>query len=88
MYIHLGGDTMIRSNHLIAIFDLCMEQASVRSSNYIDDFINKENIKKIGKEKPKSLVITEGQIFYSPISSSTLKKRANVISDQLMISLA
>lgn len=81
MFIHLGGDTIIRSNHLIAIFDLSIEQSSKISLQFIDYSIKHDRIEKIGDEEPKSLVVTDQKIYYSPISSATLKKRASVISD-------
>jgi hypothetical protein len=33
----------------------------------------------IGEEECKSLVITQSKVFYSPVSSTTLKKRAQVL---------
>lgn len=76
MFIHIGGDTIIRSHHLIAIFDLSIEQSSKISRHFIEFSIKHENIERIGEEEPKSLVITENKIYYSPISSTTLKKRS------------
>jgi hypothetical protein len=75
MYIHIGGDRMIRSAELIAIFDISIEQSSKISSQYMQ--YNKEHnrVETAGEEEVKSIVVTRDQIFYSPISSSTLKKR-------------
>lgn len=81
MFIHLGGDLIIRSTNLIAIFDLSIEESSKISRNFIDFAVKHGKIEKIGEEESKSLVITEQKIFYSPISSTTLKKRADVLSD-------
>jgi extracellular matrix regulatory protein B len=77
MFIHLGGDKIIRASELIAIFDLSIE----KSSKISKQFIHQANIDKrtevIGEEECKSLVVTRGKVYYSPISSTTLKKRAN-----------
>ena len=34
-------------------------------------------VEMIGEEDPKSIVVTKSIVYYSPISSATLKKRAN-----------
>jgi len=38
-------------------------------------------VETIGDEEPKSIVVTEEKVYYSPISSSTLKKRAHQLLD-------
>ena len=80
MYIHLGGEKIIRSSELIAIFDLSIERNSKISKQYIDEAGKEKKIEFIGDEEPKSLVVTAGKIYYSPISSTTLKKRSNHFS--------
>jgi len=75
MYIHIGGDRMIRSAELIAIFDISIEQSSKISSQYMQYAKEHNRVETAGEEEVKSIVVTKDQIFYSPISSSTLKKR-------------
>jgi hypothetical protein len=77
MYIHLGGEKIIRSSELIAIFDLSIEKNSKISKQYVDVAEKEKRIEVIGEEEPKSIVVTMGKVYYSPISSTTLKKRAN-----------
>lgn len=82
MYIHLGGEKIIRAAELIAIFDVSIEKSSKISYQFVEQAIHNKQIEKIGEESPKSLVITQEKIFYSPISSSTLKKRSTYLSVQ------
>lgn len=77
MFIHLGGEKIIRANELIAIFDLSMEKTSKISKQFISHAENEKRLEMIGEEDSKSLVVTVNKVYYSPISSSTLKKRAN-----------
>jgi extracellular matrix regulatory protein B len=77
MFIHLGGEKIIRANELIAIFDLSMEKTSKISKQFISHAEKEKKIEMIGEEESKSLVVTINKVYYSPISSSTLKKRAN-----------
>lgn len=79
MFIHLGGEKIIRASELIAIFDLSIEKSSKISKGFVLHAQKERNIEVIGEEESKSLVVTKTKVYYSPISSSTLKKRANVL---------
>jgi len=77
MFIHLGGEKIIRTNELIAIFDLSIEKISKISKQFISHAEKEKKIEMIGEEVSKSLVVTINKVYYSPISSNTLKKRAH-----------
>lgn len=77
MFIHLGDEKIIRSSELIAIFDLSIEKSSKISKQFIAEAARGKKIEIIGEEECKSLVVTQSKVYYSPISSMTLKKRAN-----------
>jgi len=77
MFIHLGGEKIIRASELIAIFDLSVEKSSKISKQFIQQAEKDKIIEHIGEEECKSLVVTQSKVYYSPISSMTLKKRAH-----------
>jgi hypothetical protein len=77
MFIHLGSDKIIRASELIAIFDLSIEKSSKISKQFIQQANKDKRIEVIGEEECKSLVVTRNKVYYSPISSTTLKKRAH-----------
>jgi hypothetical protein len=77
VFIHLGGDKVIRSSELIGIFDMTMEQSSKITKQFITHAKQVNRVEVIGEEETKSLVVTTTKIYYSPISSSTIKKRTN-----------
>ncbi|ANY66560.1 extracellular matrix/biofilm biosynthesis regulator RemA family protein [Paenibacillus algorifonticola] len=77
MYIHLGGEKIIRAAELVAIFDISIEQSSKLSKQFVAGARKRKDVETIGEEEPKSIVVTKQKIYYSPISSSTLKKRAH-----------
>jgi len=79
MYIHIGGDRMIRAAELIAIFDVTIEQSSKLSSQFMQDARDQGRIEVVAEEEVKSIVVTKEQLYYSPISSATLKKRLYTI---------
>ncbi|MCJ7843495.1 DUF370 domain-containing protein [Lederbergia sp. NSJ-179] len=79
MYVHAGEDVMIRSNEIIAI----LEKETVEYSLEIQNFLkHKEDlIMNLSNGDFKSLIITEPHIYFSPIASSTLKKRLLNVTD-------
>jgi hypothetical protein len=79
MYIHLGGEKVIFSSELIAIFDVSIEKSSKISKQFISQALEQKIVVRIGEEAPKSIVLTKDKVYYSPISSATLKKKANII---------
>lgn len=73
MYVHIGGDMMVRSSDLIAI----IEKETVEDSYEIQLFLdrNKHRMIELANGCYKSLVITVQHIYLSPIASVTIKKR-------------
>jgi extracellular matrix regulatory protein B len=74
MYIHIGEEVLVRTKDIIAILD----KDSVRTSDYIQEFLqhNENNTENLSKNTFKSIVITSGKIYLSPLASTTLKKRS------------
>ncbi|KAA9005123.1 DUF370 domain-containing protein [Paenibacillus spiritus] len=81
MYIHLGGEKIIRSSELIAIFDISIEKSSKLSKQFVASARLNKTLETIGEEEAKSIVVTRDVVYYSPISSSTLKKRARILPE-------
>jgi len=79
VYIHLGGEKIIRTSQLIAIFDISIEQSSKLSRQFVLHAQKNKEVETIGEEDPKSIVVTEHKVYYSPISTSTLKKRTRIL---------
>lgn len=77
MYIHLGGEKVISSNELVAIFDISIEKSSKISKQFVSHAQKTKNVIQIGEEEAKSIIVTKQAVYYSPISSATLKKRSN-----------
>lgn len=80
MYIHLGGEKVVLSSEVIAIFDVSVEKSSKASKQFVSHAAKEKQVLRIGEEEPKSIVVTESMVYYSPISSATLKKKSTVQS--------
>ncbi|MDR7239138.1 extracellular matrix regulator RemB [Neobacillus drentensis] len=75
MYIHIGEDINIRARDIISILD----KESANSSPLVEEFIShrKDKVVNLSKSPFKSIIITFDNVYLSPISSGTLKKRSN-----------
>jgi hypothetical protein len=76
MYVHIGGETVVRSDEIIAIFDLSISDTSKVSQQFISQAEQQAQLVKVSDEPAKSIVIVKDKVYYSPISSSTLKRRS------------
>lgn len=78
MYLHLGGDVLIKKDEIVAIIDLDMKKLSQINHVFLDKMKNhKKNIKYISETgREKTLIVTMNELFFSPISSITLFKRS------------
>jgi hypothetical protein len=84
MFLHLGKNIIIHLEDVIAIMDLNSAARSEYTGEFISTAQEEGFVKTISSGKPKSMVITEKAVYFSPISSSTLGRRAgfmNGISD-------
>ncbi|WP_094602735.1 hypothetical protein SPSIL_000060 [Sporomusa silvacetica DSM 10669] len=78
MFLHLGADTVIPLRNVIAIFDLKIINSAI-TNQYINNIKASNKIIDISDNNAKSFIITNENIYFSAISSHTLKKRAGYI---------
>lgn len=87
MYIHLGQETVVKTEDVIGIFDLDSTTISKHTRNFLNKAEKKGEVITITYELPKSFVLCKGKkeknrkIFLSQISSSTLVKRSGFIDN-------
>jgi hypothetical protein len=79
MYIHLGDNFVVPSKDVVMILD---RQSSLDSS-IVTEFLKKQEgkIVQLTNGEAKSVIVTMNKIYFSPLSSSTLKKRAQLAFD-------
>lgn len=78
MYLHLGGDVLIKKDQIVAIIDLDMTKLSQVNSLFLSKIKNNnKNLNYISEPgREKTLIVTINDLFLSPISSLTLFKRS------------
>ncbi|MEW5762474.1 MAG: extracellular matrix regulator RemB [Bacillota bacterium] len=76
MFLHLGADVMIPKKDVVAILDVQTRLASI-TREYLR-LIRADGLMEVVGEpgKERSFVITGEKVYLSPISCTTLKKRA------------
>ena len=85
MYIHLGQETVIKSNEIIGIFDLENTTVSKNTRSFLAKAEKRKEVINVTYELPKSFILTsnkrkkENKVYISQISSSTLYKRSGFI---------
>lgn len=82
MFLHLGGDVVIKEKDIIAIMDMDTSSVSKITKEYLKNAEKSNDVINVSFEDlPKSYVVcredNKRRVYISPISSLTLLKRAN-----------
>jgi extracellular matrix regulatory protein B len=83
LYIHLGDNFVIPSKEVVMIVD----HQSSKTSGIVSEFLEKHqnHTVKLASGETKSIVVTTDKIYFSPLASGTLKKRAKFTFDIEMV---
>lgn len=76
MFLHLGADVVVPFSEVIAILNVETGTGWRSRNEFLHLAIGNGKVIDISDAMPKSYVITERAVYLSPISSLTLKKRA------------
>ncbi|MBE6065661.1 extracellular matrix regulator RemB [Clostridium cochlearium] len=83
MFLHLGENVVVPLKDVIGIYDIETSMYSSDTSQFLRMAEEDGFVERITKEKPKSFIIAEvnkkSKIYMSPISSSTLIKRSEIV---------
>lgn len=84
MYLHLGAETAVRTEDILAICDLDNTSASHITRSYLRAAEQAGEIVNVADDLPKSFVVcAEGgkkRVYLSQLNTATLLKRAENIS--------
>ena len=79
MYLHLGENTVVRTDNIIGIFDMDTSTISKWTKDYLSNATKNKRVINVSMELPKSSVVcnenNEIKVYVSQISSQTLMKR-------------
>ena len=79
MYLHLGENTVVRTDNIIGIFDMDTSTISKWTKDYLSNATKNKRVINVSMELQKSFVVcnenNEIKVYVSQISSQTLMKR-------------
>lgn len=76
MYLHLGQDTVIKTDEILGIFDLDNTSVSKWTREYLNLSEREKRVVYVSFDLPKSFILTKDKkVYISPLSPSTLIKR-------------
>lgn len=85
MYLHLGQDTVVRTDQIVGIFDLDNCTISKVTRDYLTQAEKQGRVVNVSMELPKTFVVCSDPsgksqavtVYISQISAATLRKRTN-----------
>jgi len=87
MFLHVGADVVVSLKRIIAILDLKSVSEAESSQEFIQLAQRGKRVVDVAGGEAKSLVLTDNEAYLSPISSLTLKKRADFLSNDIITDL-
>ena len=81
MYLHLGQETVVKTEDIIGIFDLDTSTVSKSTRDFLSVSEKEKQVINVTDDLPKTFVLVKGKkqkkcrVYISQLSSSTLQKR-------------
>lgn len=73
MYLHLGQNTVIKTEEIIGIFDMDNTTVSKTTRDFLSKAEKEGRVRYVSFDLPKSFVLTKDKTVYiSPIAAATL----------------
>ncbi len=80
MYLHLGNQIIVRTADIDMIFDMDQATVSHITRNFLAKAAREKRVVTVTGELPKSFVLMrDGTIYISQLSSTVLRKRAEEV---------
>lgn len=78
MYLHLGEATVIEDKNIIGIFDMDTSTVNKATRSFLAAGEKGGRVLYVNYDLPKSFVLTDENIYISPLNTATLFKRAKI----------
>lgn len=79
MFLHVGGDVVVRLGEVVAILDRRSADSSAATREFLGFMRAQGRVEDFSEGEVKSFVICVGRIVMSPISAGTLRRRVGVL---------
>ena len=85
MYFHIGQNTVLDTSEIIGIFDLDNSSHGKDTRNFLHKHQEKKLLTVLDDQAlPRSFVLTEQEVYLTPISTATLVKRAKNYKNSIL----
>ncbi|MBE3590942.1 MAG: DUF370 domain-containing protein [Firmicutes bacterium] len=75
MYLHVGGDVIIRASDIVAILERNTVVTGAATREFLGFMRARGKVEDLSNGDAKTVVVCRDRVLLSPISASTLKKR-------------
>ena len=75
MYLHIGEETVVNTKNIIGVFDMDTSTVNKATRDFLSKAEKDKKVIYVNYELPKSFIVTEKNIYVSPLNTSTLLKR-------------
>ena len=73
MYLHVGNEKMVKTKHIVGIFDMHTATVSGITKDFLKKKETEKNTRMVSSNLPKSFVLEKtGEIWFSGISTGAL----------------
>ena len=83
MFLHIGNDVLIKYKEIIGIFELQGNLSEAHKQIQANNLFNDRQHIYINKKDIKSCVLTDRNVYFSNISSITLKRRGQTLLSEV-----
>lgn len=86
MYLHLGNNTIVKTNSIIGIFDLDNTTVSKKTRDFLSNSQKNNQVISVSSDLPKSFVLCsdpENKVYINQFSSQTIFRRLKNSSERL-----
>jgi hypothetical protein len=81
MFLHVGGDVVVRIGDLVAILDRRSADASGATREFVGFMGAQGRVEDVSQGEAKAIVVCTDRVVLSPISAGTLRRRVGVLDD-------
>ena len=75
MYLYLGGDSVVKSDDIIGVFDMDTSTVNKATRDYLTEAERDKRIIYVNYDLPKSFMVCNKNVYVCPLNTATILKR-------------
>lgn len=82
MFLHIGGDVIVRLRELVALVDARAADKSPDTKDFLHSWRSLGRTEAVAGGPVKTYIVCVNRVYLSPISVATLRRRIGLLPDQ------